>query len=430
MNDHYRVGKKYAQNLDAADSMSKFRKRFFIPEKLIYMVGNSLGLMSKDSDKAIKRIVQEWKLLGISGWLQAKQPWFYYAEKLGKTASKLVGAEPDEVVATGSTTVNIHSLISTLYKPRGKRKKILADELNFPSDIYALKGQIKLKGLDPKKNLILISSTDGYSLDEEKIIKNMTDEIAIILLPSVLYRSSQLLDIPTLCQKAHQKKITIGFDCSHSVGAIPHFFDRWEVDFGMWCSYKYMNGGPGSSAFLYLNKKHFKEEPLLAGWFGYKKEEQFRFSLDFNSAQSAGGWQISSPGILSAAAVEGALKITIEAGINNIRKKSKNLTSYLIYLVDTILSDYPYSFKIISPRETDFRGGHVAIERDEDAWPINQALKQKGVISDFRPPGTIRIAPVALYNTYEEVWQVVQYLKDIIDQGEYKKITSEKNEIT
>jgi kynureninase len=165
----------------------------------------------------------------------------------------------------------------------------------------------------------------------------------------VVFRSSQLLDIPSLCKKARQKKIIIGFDCSHSVGAIPHFFDKWGVDFGMWCSYKYLNGGPGSSVFLYLNKKHFKKEPLLAGWFGNKKEEQFKFSLDFNPAKNAGGWQISSPSILSAAAVEGALEVTLEAGIHNIREKSKNLTSYLIFLVESILSDPPYSFKIFSP---------------------------------------------------------------------------------
>lgn len=430
MNDYLNLSKKHAREADSSDILAKFRRRFFIPRKFIYMVGNSLGLMSKDSDKAIRRIMREWRSMGIKGWLQAKQPWFYYAEKLGEMASKLIGAKPEEVIATGTTTINIHSLISTLYKPRGRRQKILADELNFPSDIYAIKGQIKLKGLDPQKNLILIPGTEENFLDENEIIKQMTDEIALILLPSVLYRSSQLLDIPSLCKKAHQKNIIIGFDCSHSAGAIPHFFDQWEVDFGMWCSYKYLNGGPGSSAFLFLNKKHFKEEPLLAGWFGCQKEEQFKFSLDFDPSQNAGGWQISSPGILSAAAVEGALKVTLEAGINNIREKSKRLTSYLTYLIETILSDYPYSFQIISPTEAECRGGHVAIARDEDAWLINQALKQKGVLTDFRSPNIIRIAPVALYNTFQEVWLVVQYLKDIIDRGEHKKIIAEKSEIT
>lgn len=431
MADEFDPTEACALRLDAEDPLRDFRRRFFIPPGKIYMDGNSLGLMSADAEISVKRVLQEWKQRGIDGWLEGEPPWFYFAERLGTQCAPLVGAADDEVAATGTTTVNIHSLVATFYKPEGRRTRILADELNFPTDIYALKGQIKLKGLDPAEELILVKSADGKTLDEETIIGNMTDRVALILLPSVLYRSGQLLDIPYLTRKAHEKGIIIGFDCSHSVGAVPHYFDDWEVDFALWCSYKYLNSGPGSPAFLYVNRRHFPREPLLAGWFGFVKEKQFHMLLDFEHARSASGWQISSPGIINAAPVEGALRITLEAGIEGIRKKSLLLTDYLVYLVDTLLSAPPYSFRIGTPRRPQHRGGHIALERDLYAWEICRALKvNKGVIPDFRAPDVIRVAPVALYNTFQEVRQVVLYLKDIVDSREYEAFRGERPPIT
>ena len=425
----FEPSEEFAHKLDSEDPLSQFRKRFYIPEGTVYMDGNSLGLLSEDAEKSLLRVLNEWKTLGIGGWLEAELPWFYHAEHLGALAAPLVGAEPEEVVATGTTTVNIHSLVSTFYQPEGRKTKILADELNFPTDIYALQSQIELKGLPPKDHLILASSKDGRFLDEEKIIELMDDDVALVMLPSVLYRSGQLLDIPYLVEKAHKKDIIIGFDCSHSVGVVPHHFDRWDVDFAMWCSYKYMNGGPGSAAFLYVNKNHFSKPPALTGWFGYAKEKQFDLLLDFEHARGAGGWQISSPGILSAAPMEGALQITREAGIENIRKKSLHMTSYLMYLVDTLLSGNPYNFVIGTPREPHRRGGHVAVEHAEGSR-ISEALRVKGIISDFRPPNVIRIAPVPLYNTYYEIWQVVSYMREIIDKREYENLPEERKIIT
>ncbi|UCH94925.1 MAG: kynureninase [Candidatus Aminicenantes bacterium] len=426
----FQPGEAFALKMDAADPLARFRDRFYIPLKTIYLDGNSLGLMPKSAEEPLNRVLEEWKNKAIGGWLDGESPWFYFAEKLGAMCAELVGAESDEVVCTGTTTINIHSLVSTFYQPKGKRTKILADELNFPTDIYALKGQIKLRNLDPKKHLVLVPSQDGRILDENTIIKSMTDEIAVALLPSVLYRSGQLLDIPLLTKKAHERGIFIGFDCSHSVGAVPHQLSQWEVDFALWCSYKYMNGGPGSPAFLYLNRKHFKREPLLAGWFGYIKEKQFDMLLEFQHAASAGGWQISSPGILGAASLEGCLKIFQEAGIERIREKSIRMTSYLMHLVDHILPENQYHLKIGTPRDPDRRSGHVALEGDEDLWRIHQALKARGVIPDFRPPGLIRFAPIALYNTYHEVWQTIHHLKEIIDTKEYQSFSSTKTAIT
>jgi kynureninase len=353
MNYGFEASEDFARSLDLKDPLAKFREKFCIPEGTIYVDGNSLGLLSRESENSVLRVLDEWRNLGIRGWLEGKRPWFYFAEELGALCARLVGAEPQEVVATGTTTVNIHSLVHTFYQPRGKKRKILADELDFPSDIYALKSVMRLRELEEQKDLVLTPSKDGRFLDEDKIVELMNEEVALVFLPSVLYRSGQLLDIPYLTGEAHRRGILIGFDCCHSVGVVPHHFDEWDIDFALWCSYKYLNGGPGSSAFLYVNKKHFDREPALAGWFGYVKDRQFDMALRFEHAKNAGGWQISSPSILSSAPLEGSLGLVLEAGIQAIREKSLKMTSYVMYLVDEILSEEPYNFSIGTPREAD-----------------------------------------------------------------------------
>lgn len=415
----FNTGKEGALNLDKQDPLAGYRKRFFIPPNTIYMDGNSLGLLSRDGEEALLRVLDQWKYLGIDGWMDEKNSWFYYGEKLGKLQAPLVGARQDEVIVTGSTTVNLHTLVGTFYHPLGSKTKILADELNFPSDIYALKSQIKLKNLDPADHLVLVKSKNGRLIEEEDIIalmKELGNEIALILLPAVYYRSGQLLDMKLLTAKAREKDIPIGFDCSHSIGAIPHNFNSWDVDFAIWCNYKHLNGGPGATASLYINKKHFARSPSLTGWWGYRKDKQFDMLLDFEQADGAGGWQISSPQILSTAPLEGSLQIFSEAGIENVREKSLKLTAYLIYLIEKSgLTEAPYNYHVGTPREDKRRGGHVAIEHN-NAASITKALKERGIIPDFRPPSIIRLAPVALYNTFYEVWQVVQCLKEIIDE--------------
>ncbi|MFW9924294.1 MAG: kynureninase [Candidatus Thorarchaeota archaeon] len=430
MSIKFEKSEEFARKMDKEDPLAHFRERFFIQKGIIYADGNSLGLMSKDSEKALNRVISEWKSIAIKGWLEAEKPWFYFSEELGSTIAPLVGALPEEVVCTGTTTINLHSLVSTFYKPKGSRTKILADELNFPTDIYALFSQILLKGYDPKTNLILAPSIDGRFLDEKIIVELMTDDVALIILPSVLYRNGQLLDMNYLTEKAHERNIMIGFDCSHSVGTIPHYFDQWNVDFAFWCSYKYLNGGPGAPAFLYVNKKHFNEYPGLTGWFGNNKETQFNMSLEFEPASTAGRWQISSPGIIGAAGIEGALQITLEAGIDAIREKSIIQTSYLIYLLDEILTNEPYNFILGSPRDASKRGGHIALEREKYSFEISEALKAHGVVPDFRPKNIIRIAPAALYNTYHDIWKIVQLLKQIIDNKEYEKFSSERKAVS
>jgi kynureninase len=429
MKDDIETDETFARKLDLEDPLAKFRERFYIPDGSIYVDGNSLGLLCRDSEVSIHSVLNEWRTLGIGGWLGGKRPLFYFAEQIGAMCSNLVGAEPDEVILTGTTTVNIHQLVNTFYAPDHSRRKIIADELDFPSDIYALRSILKLRGMDPDRDLILAPSVDGRFLDEGDIVKLMDDEVAIVFLPSVLYRSGQLLDLRYLTEEAHSRGILIGFDCCHSVGAVPHNFDKWGVDFALWCGYKYLNGGPGSTAFLYVNKRHFGREPALAGWFGYVKENQFDMSLKFEHSKSAGGWQISSPAILSAAPLEGSLKILLEAGIDATRAKSLKMTSYLTSLVDAVLSGNPYNCSIGTPREEARRGGHVAIEHEE-ALRIGEALRSRGVVPDFRPPNILRIAPIPLYNTYLEIWQVVQHIKEIIEKREYERYSKQRKAIS
>lgn len=408
----------FARNMDEKDVLRNYRSKFHIPPNTIYLDGNSLGLMPIRAEKALNSVMEAWKTRGIDGWTEGEHPWFHLSEKLGKMTAPLIGAAPEEVVTTGSTTVNLHQLTASFFTPHGSKTKILADELNFPSDIHALKSQLRLKGLDPETHLVKVKSNDGHTLDTADIIAHMTEDIALIVLPAVLYRSGQILDMETLTKEAHKRNILIGFDLCHSIGAIVHHLSDWGVDFAFWCTYKHLNGGPGSAGGLYVNKKHFGAPPGLAGWFGSDKEKQFDMDHAFTPAPDAGAYQIGTPNILSAAPLAGSLEIFEEAGIEQIRKKSLQLTGYLIKLADAFLAGY--GFRIASPREEKARGAHILLEHPEAAR-ICKALKARGVIPDFRKPSGIRLAPVALYNTFDDVRETVTILQDIMEQGDYKQ---------
>jgi kynureninase len=425
----HRLDEEYALEKDAKDPLASFKQRFYPIGDSIYMDGNSLGLISKDAEKTLLRLIEEWKTLGIRGWLEGKIPWISYAETLGNLQAPLVGAEKDECVVTGGTTINLHSLVSTFYQPKDKRQKILADELNFPSDLYALRSQIRLKGRNPDEDLVLVESRDGVIIEEEDIISALNDEIALVVLPSVYYKSGQLLDMEQLTIEAHKYGIIVGFDCSHSVGIVPHYFSKWNIDFAFWCNYKYMNGGPGSTGSIYVNKKHWGKLPGMTGWFGNARSTMFEMRNDFDPAKTTTAWQIGTTTILSTAPIEGSLMIMREAGIEKIREKSLKITEYLIYLIDEILSKTPYNYGIVTPRTPNRRGGHVGVYH-EKAWKINQSLIERGVIPDFRPPNIIRLAPIPLYVSYHEVWKVVQILKSIIDEDDMEKFSDSKSIVT
>ncbi|MFF2457801.1 kynureninase [Peribacillus simplex] len=413
----------HAKQMDEKDTLKGFREEFYLKPGSIYMDGNSLGLLSKRAERTLLESLEDWKEHGIDGWTQGNHPWFFMAEKLGAKMAPLVGASPEEVIVTGSTTVNLHQLVATFYKPEGTRIKILADELTFPTDIYALQSQLRTHGYDPETDLIRVKSSDGRFLEEDDIIEAMTDDIALIILPTVLYRSGQILDMKRLTAEAHKRGIVIGFDGCHSIGAIPHSFSEWDVDFAYWCNYKHLNGGPGGVGGLYVNRKHFGTMPGLAGWFGSKKDKQFDMEHTLTPAESAGAYQIGTPHVLSCAPLIGSLDIFIEAGIENIREKSLKINQYLMDLVQSELADM--GFFIGTPREDKRRGGHVSLEHKEAAR-ICKALKENGVIPDFRAPNIIRLAPVALYTSYAEVWEVVQILKKIMSEKQYEKFKNER----
>ena len=414
---------EFATQMDQQDELSLFRKEFYVKEETIYLDGNSLGLLSKRAESLLLELFQSWRDLAIDGWMEGKYPWFNLSEQLGEKCAPLIGAHPEEVIITGSTTSNLHQLVSTFYHPLGNKTKILADELTFPSDLYALQSQISLKGYNPDTHLVLVKSKDGRTIVEEDIIAEMTDEIALIVLPSVLYRSGQVLDVEQLTYEAHKRNIMIGFDLCHSIGAIPHELTKWDVDFAVWCNYKYLNAGPGSVAGLYVNKKHFSYKPGLAGWFSSDKSKQFDMDNTLTAAVGIGKFQIGTPHILSLAPFIGSLELFAEAGIGPLRTKSLQLTKYFMYLVGMELGDY--HFTIGNPIEDNRRGGHILLEHEEAAR-ICKALKANGVVPDFRVPNGIRLAPVPLYNTYTEVWRAVQILKKIMEEEQYKQFTNSR----
>lgn len=413
----------YARQLDQADRLRPFRDEFYVQPDSIYMDGNSLGLLSRRAERTLLGALEDWKQYGIDGWTKGEHPWFYLSEKLGEMMAPLVGAFADEVIVTASTTVNLHQLVATFYQPRDKRTKILADELTFPSDLYALQSQLRTHGYDPAEHLVLVKSRDGRFLDEADIIEAMTEDIALIILPTVLYRSGQILDMKRLTEEAHKRGILIGFDGCHSVGAIAHAFSEWDVDFAYWCNYKYVNGGPGSVGGMYVNRKHFGTAPGLAGWFGSRKDKQFDLEQTMTPAPSAGAYQIGTPHVLSLAPLLGSLELFAEAGIEQIREKSLAITQYFMDLIEHELAGM--GFAIGNPRDDLRRGGHIALEHREAAR-ICKSLKEKGIIPDFRAPNIIRLAPVALYTTYEEVWNVVRALKAIMTEKHYEKFTNER----
>lgn len=420
----YNTSLEFALEMDRIDPLKAYQDRFYKQEGQIYMDGNSLGMCSKDAEKKVLEVLGVWKNQGIGIWNAEGGKYFLYPSYLGKRIGKLINARETCVTTTNSTSVNIHQVLTTLYKPTAQKYKILVDELNFPTDKYAVDSHVRARGMNPEETVKVIPAVEGRYLSEEQIIEEMTDDVAFILLPSVLYRSAQLLDMERLTKESHQRGIIIGFDLCHSIGAIPHDFERIQPDYAIWCNYKYLSGGPGTVAGIYVNERHFDKDPGMAGWHGNKKSTQFQLNLDFEPAPDVDRWLTGTPPILSMAAIDGVLDIFEEIGMEAIREKSLKLTDYLMYLIDTELS--AYGFAIGNPREDKLRGGHVSLEHAA-AYQICQMMKKEGIIPDFREPNVIRLAPVALYTSYEEVYEMVQIIKRIYEAGEYRTVSAERS---
>ena len=309
-----------------------------------------------------------------------------------------------------TTTINIHQCLATFYHPTAQRYKILVDELNFPTDRYVVDSQVALHGLDAQQAVKVVKSRDGRMIEEDDIIAAMTDDVAVAFFPSVYYRSAQLLDMKRVAAAAKERGIIVGFDLCHSIGVVDHNFEEIEPDFAVWCNYKYISGGPGAMAALYINRRHFDRGPGLAGWQGNRQDTKMDFLNHFEHEKNATGWQLGTLSLFSMASLSGALDIYSALSMEQVREKSLRITRYLMQLIDERLTQF--GFSVGNPRDDARRGGHVALEH-EQARRISELLMQKGGVPDFRPPNVIRLAPVPVYISYEDVFHLVEILEEI-----------------
>ncbi len=407
-------GLEAARRRDREDPLAELRERFQVPEGY-YMDGNSLGPLSVDAERAVVERLKEWRELGVAGWTDADPDWFYTGERLGDRLAPLVGAGEPSVVVCNSTTTNVHTLVGTFLE-EAEGDQVLVNELDFPTDHYAIRAQLRRRGLDPEEALVAVESRDGRTIEADDVVDAITEDIGLVFMPGVLYRSGQLFDMERIARAAHDRGALVGFDLAHSVGVIPHSLDDWNVDFAVWCSYKYLNAGPGAIAGLYVNERHFGVTPELPGWWGHEKATQFEMRETFTPAETAGAFQIGTIPVLSAAPLSGSLDVFEETTIEAVREKSLALTRYLINQVDERLPECTVG----TPRAPGRRGGHVAVEHPE-AERLSLALNDRDAVVDFRPPDVVRICPAPLYTRFEDVYGVVTELRDVLDSGAHRE---------
>ena len=413
---NYKNTANFALELDAKDELRNYRNEFHIPlqkngDPHVYMCGNSLGLQPKRTKEFLNQELDDWATFGVEGHFHAKNPWLPYHEFLAESYAKIVGAKSTEVVAMNTLTVNLHLMMVSFYRPTQKRHKIIIEGDAFPSDIYAVESQIKHHGFLPESSLIKLRPRDGDSAirteDISAIIEKEGDEIALIMLGGVNYYTGQVFDFEKITKIAHNKGINVGFDLAHAAGNIKLELHKWGVDFAVWCSYKYLNSGPGSVAGAFVHEKHHNTNlPRFAGWWGHNKEDRFKMPDKFNPIISAEGWQLSNPPILSLAAIRASLSIFDEVGMDKLVSKSKKLTDYLVFLLNSIESD---RIEIITPEE---RGCQLSIRVKNGDKKLFDSITVKGVIADWREPDVIRVAPIPLYNSFQDVFKFYTILEE------------------
>jgi len=381
------------------------REAFTLPRG-VYLDGNSLGALPTAAQAAIERRLRQWQVHGVTAW----DDWFALAERLSPALSRLVGAQPAEVITTGSITLNLHQLLATLHRPRTAARDVLATALDFPTDLYAARAWAERLG----GRLRLVPSRDGDTIDPDDTEAELAaGGVATVLLPVVLYRSGQRFDVRRLTAAAHAAGAIAIWDAAHSIGAMPHAFHDDGVDAAVWCTYKFLNAGPGAPGGLFLHERHHAVEPGLPGWWGHDKTTQFAMAPAFTPAHGAGRLQTGTPPILSLAGLEGALAVFEEVGIDAVRARSLALTDRLMAQLD----EHVPEVRIVTPRRHDERGGHVAVAHPLAAG-IAAALRQRGVVPDHRAPDLVRLAPVALYTLDAEIDTAVAALRAILDSGE------------
>ncbi len=410
---------EFARKMDQEDPLGHFRSKFHLPiqdngKPYIYLCGNSLGLQPTKTKAAIHQELEDWKYYGVEGHLHAKNPWLPYHEFLTNAMANVVGAKPIEVVVMNTLSVNLHLMMVSFYRPSGKRKKILIEFDAFPSDKYAVESQLKFHGLDPDEHLIRLKARVGEVLireeDIEKVILEQGDEIALIMLGNTNYYTGQFFDMKTITKLGHSKGCMVGFDCAHGAGNVELDLHDAGPDFAVWCSYKYLNSGPGSLGGCFVHERHAnnKDLPRFAGWWGHNKGTRFNMRDEFDPIPGVESWQLSNPPILSMAAIKASLEVFEEAGISNLRKKAISLTGYCEFLIDGIENE---RIKIITPGDPDKRGSQLSMQVQNADKSLFDKITEAGIIADWREPDVIRIAPTALYNSYEDVYLFSQILK-------------------
>lgn len=414
----------YARTQDQHDPLRALRNEFHIPKQAngedeLYFVGNSLGLQPKRTASYIQELLEDWQKLAVRGHFAAKHSWLPYHEFLTDSTAKIVGAKDCEVVNMNSLTTNLHLLMVSFYRPTAQRYKILIEDHAFPSDHYAVQSQLKFHGVDPDAGMLLLKPREGETcLRHEDIVATIDKhgaEIALILLPGVQYYSGEVFDMAAITEAGHRVGAIVGFDLAHAAGNIPLSLHDWDVDFAAWCSYKYLNSGPGSVAGAFVHERHITRTdlPKFTGWWGQNKSIRFQMGPDFDAIPTAESWQLSNPPILSLAAVRASLDVFMQAGgMHPLREKSLKLTAYLRYLLETELSK---EIQILTPFEPRRHGAQLSLMIDLHGLKAkdvqHQLEEQKGVVCDFREPNVMRAAPAPLYNRYEDCWHFVQILK-------------------
>ena len=419
----YKLGLEYAKQLDASDELSHYRKQFHIPtdkagNELIYLCGNSLGLQPKSTKAYINQELEDWANLGVEGHTHAKHPWMPYHEFLTEATAQLVGAKPIEVVTMNSLTANLHFMMASFYQPTKDRYKILIESDAFPSDKYAVESQLRHHGYDDKEGLILWTPRANEELlryeDLEDILESHGHEIALIMIGGVNYYTGQFFDFKRITALGHSYGCRVGFDCAHGAGNVDLDLHNSGADFAIWCTYKYLNSGPGSLSGCFVHERHAHDKNLnrFTGWWSHNKDTRFNMRQEFDVLPGAEGWQMSNPPILSMAAIRASLDIFHEVGLEKLLSKSRLLTGYFEFLVKQLGEDV---VRIITPEDPNQRGCQLSIQVIDADKTVFNKLTEAGVISDWREPDVIRCAPVPLYNSFEDVYQMVEKLKNILN---------------
>lgn len=420
---NYKTGLDFAKKQDENDTLSSYRNQFHIPKDkqgndMIYLCGNSLGLQPKSTKKYINQELEDWANMGVEGHTEAKNPWLRYHEFLTESMANVVGAKPIEVVVMNTLTANLHFMMVSFYKPTAKRYKIVIEADAFPSDKYAVESQLRHHGYDDQESLILWKPRKGEELlhyeDLEAILEKHGDEVALVMIGGVNYYTGQFFDLKRITQLGHKHGCMVGFDCAHGAGNVELNLHDSGADFAVWCTYKYLNSGPGSLGGCFVHERHAHDKTLnrFTGWWSHNKETRFKMRDEFDVIPGAEGWQLSNPPILSMAAIKASLDIFQEVGIKKLNEKSRDLTAYFEFLLKQLGQD---TIRIITPENPDERGCQLSIQVKNADRSLHDKLTEAGVISDWREPDVIRCAPIPLYNSYQDIYHMVERLKEILN---------------